>query len=83
MPTVYEKASVHHTKGVIPPSHEIFTHLLNCVRPSEMEKSPGRAIGLKYKPSAGLELGLCYEIPLTNRKDLMQDRVTADLILRY
>jgi len=41
------------------------------------------AIGLKYKPSAALEMGLCYEIPLTNRKDLIQDRLTADLILRY
>lgn len=41
------------------------------------------AIGMKYKPSAGLEIGLCYEVPLTSRKDLMQDRITADLILRY
>jgi hypothetical protein len=41
------------------------------------------AVGLKYKPTRSLELGLCYETALTSRRDLMQDRVTADLIWRY
>lgn len=41
------------------------------------------ALGLKYKPRSNLEVGVAYEIPLTNRRDLLQDRFTADLILRY
>jgi hypothetical protein len=41
------------------------------------------AIGVKYKPTAGLEIGACYEVPLTERRDVMLDRFTADLILRY
>ncbi len=29
------------------------------------------------------EIGLAYEVPLTDRKDLLQSRLYADLILRY
>lgn len=41
------------------------------------------ALGVKYKPSAGLELGLAYEMPMTQRRDILQDRLTIDCILRY
>ena len=41
------------------------------------------AWGLKYKPSDHLEVGLAYEIPLSHRRDILQDRLTLDLILRY
>lgn len=39
--------------------------------------------GLKYKPSQHLEIGVAYEIPYTRRQDIIQDRLTVDLILRY
>src|SRR5262249_42638377 len=41
------------------------------------------AFGLKIKPSPCSELGIAYELPLTEQKDLMQDRITVDYILRY
>jgi len=41
------------------------------------------ALGVKYKPNAGLELGLAYELPLTDRQDILQNRLTFDCILRY
>lgn len=39
--------------------------------------------GLKYKPKDCLELGLAYEVPLTERRDIMESRLTADVIFRY
>ncbi len=39
--------------------------------------------GVKYKPTDCLEVGVAYEIPLTERRDLLESRLTADLILRY
>jgi len=41
------------------------------------------AFGLKYKPDQNCELGLCYEWPLSKRQDLLENRITADVILRY
>lgn len=41
------------------------------------------ALGVKYKPTSNLELGVCYEIPLTSNRDILQNRVTGDLIWRY
>ncbi len=40
-------------------------------------------IGVKYKPNPHLELGTGFEYPLTQRTDLLLNRVYADLILRY
>ena len=41
------------------------------------------AYGVKYKPHDHLEVGIAYEIPYTERKDIIQNRLTVDLILRY
>ena len=41
------------------------------------------AYGVKYKPSKHVEIGLAYEIPYSQRRDLLENRLTADLILRY
>lgn len=41
------------------------------------------AYGVKYKPNKHLEIGLAYEIPYSSREDLLQNRLTADLILRF
>ncbi len=41
------------------------------------------AYGLKYKPNKHVEVGVAYEIPYSQRRDLLQNRLTVDLILRY
>jgi hypothetical protein len=41
------------------------------------------AFGGKYKPNRNTEIGLAYEVPLTDRRDVLENRLTADLILRY
>ncbi len=41
------------------------------------------AIGLKYKPTALSEIGVAWEAPITARHDIIDNRITADLILRY
>jgi hypothetical protein len=41
------------------------------------------AFGLKYKPKNSIEMGVCWEVPLTARRDIIDNRITADLILRY
>ncbi|MEM8864749.1 MAG: hypothetical protein AAGF31_04305 [Planctomycetota bacterium] len=41
------------------------------------------AIGGNYKPNQNTEIGLAIEIPLTDRQDVLENRLTADLILRY
>ena len=41
------------------------------------------ALGVKYKPSLLNEIGLAYEIPLTDERGVLQHRFTADYILRY
>jgi len=39
--------------------------------------------GLKWKPSANLELGSGFEFPLTNNTDILRNRFYADVIIRY
>jgi len=41
------------------------------------------AIGLKAMFSQNLETGLAYEFPLSNRRDLIDGRMVAELIIRY
>lgn len=41
------------------------------------------AIGAKYKPSSKYEIGVAWEAPLTERRDVIDNRLTVDLILRY
>jgi len=41
------------------------------------------AVGAKYKPNGHTELGVAWEFPLTDRRDIMENRLTADIILRY
>ena len=41
------------------------------------------AYGVKYKPASNVEIGVAYELPYSQRKDIMQDRLTVDLIVRY
>ncbi len=40
-------------------------------------------VGLKIKPRRNVEAGIAYEFPLTGFKDVIQDRIQVDLILRY
>lgn len=41
------------------------------------------AIGSKAKLSQNVELGVAWEFPISPREDLLDNRVTADLIFRY
>lgn len=41
------------------------------------------AIGVKHKPSNWIELGLAWEAPLTSRRDILDNRITVDCILRF
>ncbi|MEZ6043058.1 MAG: hypothetical protein R3C20_21370 [Planctomycetaceae bacterium] len=41
------------------------------------------AIGVKYKPSGNTEVGVAWEAPLTDRRDIFDDRLTVDWIIRY
>ena len=41
------------------------------------------AAGMRYKLSERIQFGLVGEIPLTGKKDTMDYRVTADMIIRY
>lgn len=41
------------------------------------------AFGVKYKPSNQMEVGLAWENPLTERRDVLENRLTVDVILRY
>lgn len=41
------------------------------------------ALGVKYKPTGNLELGLANEIPLTERQDVLENRLTFDAIVRF
>ena len=40
-------------------------------------------VGLKFKPRRNVEAGVAYEFPLTEFKDVIEDRVQLDLIVRY
>jgi hypothetical protein len=39
--------------------------------------------GVKWKPNSHVELGSGFEFPLTERTDILHNRVYADLIFRY
>jgi hypothetical protein len=39
--------------------------------------------GVKIKPAENMELGIAYEFPYTQRKDLQQNRLIVDFIIRY
>ena len=41
------------------------------------------AFGVKLKPSNHTELGVAWELPLTDRRDILDNRLTADFIIRY
>jgi len=41
------------------------------------------AVGVKYKHSEHSELGVAYEYPLTDRRDVLENRLTVDWIIRY
>ncbi|MCA9187125.1 MAG: hypothetical protein R3E01_09535 [Pirellulaceae bacterium] len=41
------------------------------------------AFGMKYKPGNHMELGVAWELPLTERRDVLDNRLTVDMILRY
>ncbi|QDU55760.1 hypothetical protein [Aeoliella mucimassa] len=41
------------------------------------------AFGVKYKPNRLTEIGVAWENPLTERRDVLENRLTVDLILRY
>ncbi|MDA1052336.1 MAG: hypothetical protein O3C40_17905 [Planctomycetota bacterium] len=41
------------------------------------------AIGLKLKPTDLVEAGVAFEFPISGRRGVMDNRLTADLILRY
>ena len=41
------------------------------------------AQGLKIKPRRNQELGVAFEFPLTERRDVLDNRVTVDWIVRY
>ena len=40
-------------------------------------------VGLKWKPSGNLELGSGFEFPLTNRTDVLHNRLYADVVFRF
>ena len=41
------------------------------------------AIGGKYKPTDYTEIGVAWEVPLTDRRDVLDNRLTVDWIIRY
>ena len=40
-------------------------------------------VGVRWKPNGHFETGAGYELPLTNRTDILQNRLYADVIFRY
>ena len=41
------------------------------------------AFGLKFKPRPNMEAGIAWEVPLTERRYIFDNRLTADFIVRY
>jgi hypothetical protein len=41
------------------------------------------AFGLRYKPLPTVEMGIVYELPMTEKKDILNNRLSADWITRY
>ena len=40
-------------------------------------------VGVKFTPTRGTEVGIAYEFPLTDFKDVIEGRLMVDLILRF
>lgn len=40
-------------------------------------------VGMRYKPNRHLETGIAYEFPLTGFQDVIDSRLTVDMIFRY
>jgi hypothetical protein len=41
------------------------------------------AFGFKYSPSSTMEVGVAWEVPFTERRDIIDNRLTVDWIVRY
>lgn len=41
------------------------------------------AAGVRFKPSGNSEIGVAFEFPLTERRDILDNRLTVDWIIRY
>jgi hypothetical protein len=41
------------------------------------------AFGLKFKPQRDTEIGVAWEVPLTERRDVLENRLTVDFIRRF
>ena len=41
------------------------------------------AVGAKFKPSGHQEIGIAWEFPVTERRDVLDNRLTFDWIIRY
>lgn len=41
------------------------------------------AVGMRYRLTKHVDLGLAYERPLTSRDDIFEDRVQADAVIRF
>jgi hypothetical protein len=41
------------------------------------------AAGMKFKPRRNSEIGVAFEFPLTEREDIIDNRLTVDWIVRY
>jgi len=41
------------------------------------------AVGAKFKPNGHNEIGFAFEFPLTEREDIIDNRITVDWIIRY
>ncbi|MEZ6073886.1 MAG: hypothetical protein R3C10_27290 [Pirellulales bacterium] len=41
------------------------------------------AVGGRWKPRRNVIFGCGWEFPVTNRRDILHDRLYADLIIRY
>ena len=41
------------------------------------------ALGAKFKPHGGSEIGFAWEFPLTERRDILDNRLALDWIVRY
>ncbi len=41
------------------------------------------AAGMKFKPRGNNEIGVAFEFPMTERRDIIDNRLTVDMIFRY
>lgn len=41
------------------------------------------AFGMKFKPARDTEIGVAWEVPLTERRDVLENRLTVDFIRRF